>query len=126
MDPKERDRILEQFAREQGLLQIGCRIAQLGRARQIALMIDAPLVVSLVETRFGGNGRFPLNTQRDFTAFELKSMRRIVDMTLENWRKRVPTGELNAFFAEITGATAEPVTVTVVEAELPAKVSLGA
>jgi flagellar motor switch protein FliM len=52
----------------------------------VVLMVDAPLVVSLVESRFGGNGRFPINvTNRDFTAFELKSMRRVVDTTLEQY-----------------------------------------
>ena len=49
----------------------------------IVLMIEAQLVTSLVESRYGGSGRFPLNTNRDFTAFELKSMRRVVDTTLE-------------------------------------------
>jgi flagellar motor switch protein FliM len=52
----------------------------------IVLMVDAPLVVSLVEGRFGGSGRFPINAaNRDFTAFELKSMRRVVDTTLEQF-----------------------------------------
>jgi flagellar motor switch protein FliM len=51
----------------------------------IVLMVDAPLVVSLVESRFGGSGRFPINANRDFTAFELKSMRRVVDTTLEQF-----------------------------------------
>jgi flagellar motor switch protein FliM len=52
----------------------------------VVLMIDAPLVVSLVESRFGGSGRFPINAvNRDFTAFELKSMRRVVDTTLEQY-----------------------------------------
>jgi flagellar motor switch protein FliM len=51
----------------------------------IVLMVDASLVVALVESRFGGNGRFPINTNRDFTAFELKSMRRVVDTTLEQF-----------------------------------------
>jgi len=52
----------------------------------IVLMIDAPLVVSLVESRFGGSGRFPINmTNREFTAFELKSMRRVVETTLEQF-----------------------------------------
>ncbi|HYM73816.1 MAG TPA: FliM/FliN family flagellar motor switch protein [Stellaceae bacterium] len=50
----------------------------------IVLMIDAGLVVAIVETRFGGNGRFPINVaNRDFTPFELKSMRRVVETTLE-------------------------------------------
>lgn len=52
----------------------------------LVLMIDALLVVSLVESRFGGSGRFPISTaNRDFTAFELKSMRRIVETTLEQY-----------------------------------------
>lgn len=52
----------------------------------LVLMIDTPLVVSLVESRFGGSGRFPINVaNRDFTAFELKSMRRVVETTLEQF-----------------------------------------
>lgn len=52
----------------------------------IVLMIDAELVVAIVETRFGGNGRFPINlANRDFTPFELKSMRRVVETTLEQF-----------------------------------------
>jgi flagellar motor switch protein FliM len=52
----------------------------------VVLMIDAALVVAIVESRFGGNGRFPINvTNRDFTPFELKSMRRVVDTTLEQF-----------------------------------------
>jgi flagellar motor switch protein FliM len=52
----------------------------------IVLMIDAQLVVAIVETRFGGNGRFPINlANRDFTPFELKSMRRVVETTLEQF-----------------------------------------
>jgi flagellar motor switch protein FliM len=52
----------------------------------VVLMIDAPLVVSLVESRFGGSGRFPISlANRDFTAFELKSMRRVVETTLEQF-----------------------------------------
>lgn len=50
----------------------------------LMMMVDAPLVVTVVETRFGGNGRFPIDTAgREFTAFELKAMRRIVAMMLE-------------------------------------------
>jgi flagellar motor switch protein FliM len=52
----------------------------------IVLMFDAPLVVSLVESRFGGSGRFPITVaNRDFTAFELKSMRRVVATALEQF-----------------------------------------
>jgi len=49
----------------------------------VVLMFDVPLVISLVESRFGGSGRFPIIVDRDFTAFELKSMRRVVDTALE-------------------------------------------
>jgi flagellar motor switch protein FliM len=50
----------------------------------LVLMIEAPLVVTIVESRFGGNGRFPINlTNREFTPFELKSMRRVVETSLE-------------------------------------------
>lgn len=51
----------------------------------IVLVVEASLVISLVESRFGGSGRFPINGNRDFTAFELKSMRRVVDTTLEQF-----------------------------------------
>jgi flagellar motor switch protein FliM len=48
------------------------------------LAVEAPLVVTIVESRFGGNGRFPINlANREFTPFELKSMRRVVETTLE-------------------------------------------
>jgi flagellar motor switch protein FliM len=50
----------------------------------LVLMIDAPLVGVIVESRFGGDGRFPVNTaNREFTPFELRSMQRVVDVTLE-------------------------------------------
>jgi flagellar motor switch protein FliM len=50
----------------------------------LVLAIDAPLVVTIVESRFGGNGRFPINmANREFTPFELKSMRRVVEATIE-------------------------------------------
>lgn len=52
----------------------------------VVLMFDAPLVVALVESRFGGSGRFPMNpASRDFTAFEMKSMRRVVNTALEQF-----------------------------------------
>ena len=52
----------------------------------LVLMVEAPLVVTIVESRFGGNGRFPINiANREFTPFELKSMRRVVDTTLEQF-----------------------------------------
>jgi flagellar motor switch protein FliM len=52
----------------------------------LMLMFEAALVVTIVESRFGGNGRFPINAvNREFTPFELKSMRRVVDTTLEQF-----------------------------------------
>ncbi|MGH7092816.1 MAG: flagellar motor switch protein FliM [Stellaceae bacterium] len=52
----------------------------------ILIALDAPLVVAIVESRFGGTGRFPMRTgNRDFTAFELKSMRRVLDATLDQF-----------------------------------------
>jgi flagellar motor switch protein FliM len=52
----------------------------------ILIALDSQLVVSIVESRFGGTGRFPMRTgNRDFTAFELKSMRRVLDATLDQF-----------------------------------------
>ncbi len=52
----------------------------------ILLVHDVPLVVAIVESRFGGSSRFPMTTaNHDFTAFELKSMRRVVETTLEQF-----------------------------------------
>jgi flagellar motor switch protein FliM len=50
----------------------------------ILLVVDAPLVSWIVESRFGGSGRFAMPPpNREFTAFEQKSMRQIEDATLE-------------------------------------------
>lgn len=52
----------------------------------VMLAVDAQLVVAIVETRFGGNGRFPIDlANREFSPFELKSMRRVVESTLEQF-----------------------------------------
>ena len=52
----------------------------------IVLMVDAQLVVAIVETRFGGNGRFPINlANREFSPFELKSMRRVVEIAFQQF-----------------------------------------
>jgi len=52
----------------------------------ILVLLDAQLVVAIVESRFGGSGRFPVTmTNREFTPFELKSMRRVIEMTLEQY-----------------------------------------
>src|SRR5579883_540125 len=50
----------------------------------IVIVLDVPLVTGIVESRFGGSGRFPVTmTNREFTPFELKSMRRVMEATLE-------------------------------------------
>jgi flagellar motor switch protein FliM len=47
---------------------------------------DAQLVGWIVESRFGGNGRFPATIPvREFTAFEQNSMRRVVEILLQQW-----------------------------------------
>src|SRR5260370_28232539 len=47
------------------------------------LACDVQLVVTMVESRFGGNGRFPVSkTSKEFSAFEQKSMRRVTVTTL--------------------------------------------
>jgi flagellar motor switch protein FliM len=52
----------------------------------IAIVGDARLVVAIVESRFGGNGRFPVTTvSREFSPFEQKSMRRVVEMALAQY-----------------------------------------
>jgi flagellar motor switch protein FliM len=62
----------------------------------ILIAVDAELVGWIVESRFGGNGRFPATIPvRDFTAFEQNSMRRVVELILQQlaaaWR---PIAEL--------------------------------
>jgi flagellar motor switch protein FliM len=84
--------------------------------------IDAQLVVTTVESRFGGNGRFPVNkTQRDFTTVEHKVMSRITEIILEQfasaWQRvadlqpEILRHEFNPQFAGITTA-GEPVLVS--------------
>jgi flagellar motor switch protein FliM len=52
----------------------------------ILVLFDAQLVVTIVESRFGGSGRFPVAlNNREFTPFELKSMRRVIEMALEQY-----------------------------------------
>jgi len=81
----------------------------------ILVVFDAPLVAWIVETRFGGTGRFPVTTiNREFTAFEYKAMRAIVDATLQQfvlaWQPiaglapDVMRHEINPQFAEIAAA----------------------
>lgn len=50
------------------------------------LVADVELVTSIVESRFGGNGRFPVSLRkREFTTVEQKVMRRIIDTALEQF-----------------------------------------
>lgn len=52
----------------------------------ILVAIDAQLVGWIVESRFGGNGRFPATIPvREFTAFEQNSMQRVANLMLQQW-----------------------------------------
>jgi flagellar motor switch protein FliM len=79
------------------------------------LIADAPLVIAIVESRFGGNGRFPVSKwQRDFTTVEIKVMNRVIELLLEQfagaWQRiidlepEVQRYEFNPQFAGITTA----------------------
>lgn len=87
------------------------------------IAIDAPLVVSVVESRFGGNGRFPVTkTQRDFTTVEQKVMSRMVAIVLEQfvgaWQRiaefqpEILRQEFNPQFASITAAGEQVIVTT--------------
>jgi flagellar motor switch protein FliM len=87
------------------------------------LVIDAQLVIAIVESRFGGNGRFPVTKwQRDFTTIEIKVMNRVVELVLEQlagaWQRLVDLDleilryEFNPQFAGITTAGEIVVTTT--------------
>jgi flagellar motor switch protein FliM len=91
-------------------------IAELSPLRgAILIVIDAQLVNWIVESRFGGNGRFPVTTaNREFTPFEQKCMRRVADTTLEQFTRawkpiaifspHILRHEINAHFAGIATA----------------------
>lgn len=85
--------------------------------------IDASLVISTVESRFGGNGRFPVTkTQRDFTTVEQKVMSRMVTIVLEQfagaWQRiaelqpEILRHEFNPQFAGFTGAGEQVIVTT--------------
>lgn len=89
---------------------------------------DAELVGWIVESRFGGSGRFPiLPSNREFTAFEHKSMRRMVEIVLEQlalaWKPiaafapEILRQESNPQLAGIASAV-EPVIVSVFDVKL--------
>jgi len=77
--------------------------------------IDYPLVSAIVEARFGGNNRFPSYTaNRSITQFELKTMRHVIDMLLEQlaiawepfaiFEPMIIRQETNRQFASFAGA----------------------
>ena len=89
---------------------------------------DAELVGWIVESRFGGNGRFPVSSQgREFTAFEQKSMRRMVEIVLDQlalaWKPIAPFApeivrhESNPQLAGIANAV-EPIIVSTFDVKL--------
>jgi flagellar motor switch protein FliM len=87
------------------------------------MVIDASLVVSIVESRFGGNGRFPVTkSQRDFTTVEHKVMARVTEIVLEqfasawqrvaNLQPEILRHEFNPQFAGITTAGEGVISIT--------------
>ncbi|HEX3860953.1 MAG TPA: FliM/FliN family flagellar motor switch protein [Stellaceae bacterium] len=81
----------------------------------IMVAVDAQLVAAIVESRFGGDGRFPTPpTNRPFSSFELKSMRRVMQTILAQlavaWEPLGRFGpeiirqEINPHFASFAGA----------------------
>ena len=85
------------------------------------MVIDAALLTATVESRFGGNGRFPVTkTQRDFTIVEHKVMSRVTEIVLEQfsgaWHRvadlqpEILRREFNPQFAGITGAGEQVIT----------------
>ncbi len=87
------------------------------------VVIDAPLVVATVESRFGGNGRFPVTkAQRDFTTVEHKVMSRVTEIILEQfagaWQRvadlqpEILRYEFNPQFVGITASGEQVITTT--------------
>jgi flagellar motor switch protein FliM len=81
----------------------------------ILVVVDAQLVSWIVESRFGGDGRFPVPiSDRGFSPFEQKSTRRVVETTLEQlalaWKPighfapEIARHEINPQFAAIANA----------------------
>jgi flagellar motor switch protein FliM len=56
-------------------------------ARGMTLVVmDAQLVATIVESRFGGDGRFPISTaNREFTVLQLKLIQRLIEMAMEQF-----------------------------------------
>ena len=85
------------------------------------VVADAPLVAAIVESRFGGNGRFPVSKAgREFTPVEQKVMRKVTELILEQfttaWQRvadleaEITRREFNPQFASV--ATAGEVMIT--------------
>jgi flagellar motor switch protein FliM len=86
------------------------------------VVLDAQLVIATVESRFGGNGRFPITkAQRDFTTVEQKVMSRVTEIVLDQfaaaWHRvadlqpEVLRHESNPQFAGITGAGEQVISI---------------
>lgn len=62
-------------------------LVRLKPLRGVALIaVDAPLVCWIVESRFGGDGRFPITIgNREFSPFEQQSTRRVVQTVLDQF-----------------------------------------
>lgn len=94
----------------------------------ILFVADAELVGWIVDSRFGGNGRFPIPpSNREFTPFEQKSMRRMTGIIVEqfalSWKPIVALEpesqryESNPQLAGIASA-AEPIIVSVFDIKI--------
>ena len=94
----------------------------------ILLVADAELVGWIVDSRFGGNGRFPVApSNREFTPFEQKSMRRMTGIIVEqfalSWKPivalepEIQRYESNPQLAGIASA-AEPIIVSVFDIKI--------
>ena len=87
------------------------------------LVADAPLVVAIVESRFGGNGRFPASiVHREFTPVEQKVMTRVMEIAIDqfvaawqrlgNFQSEIIRYEFNPQFASVATAGEAIVVIT--------------
>jgi flagellar motor switch protein FliM len=111
--------LIERLASPSYIVLIGLRPLR----GTMLMVIDAPLVVAIVESRFGGNGRFPVTkSQRDFTTVEHKVMSRVMEIVLEqfggawqrvaNLQPEVLRHEFNPQFAGVAPAGEQVITTT--------------
>jgi flagellar motor switch protein FliM len=89
----------------------------------ILVALDAPLISWIVESRFGGDGRFPISSSnREFSAFEQKSASRVVQTVIEQlavaWQPiaslepRIVRHESNAQFVAIANPSEQVIVST--------------